>query len=212
MLDLAAARATQVATAHVVGVLTAPAQTSATVSASADGRVVLLSLNVSQAQSSLYVVRQEIGGSKLLLKGAPRQALVSPDGARFALARADTDPAMTGLWIGSTDDGTMKRLIADDPQFVGSPPVPFAFSPAGTLLVFGLGLGETGYQATLVPVTSAEARGGRAAAGTKIIGGAARPVGPASGAEFVREQEALVWSSGSAFGGPIVASTVGFSP
>ena len=209
LLDLDAARATQVATAHVAGVRTAPAQTSAAVSASADGRVVLLSLNVPEAQSSLYVLRPEIGGSKLLLKGAPRQALVSPDGARFALARADTDPAMTGLWIGSTDDGTIKRLIADDPQFVGSPPVPFAFSPAGTLLVFGLGLGETGYQATLVPVSSAEARVDRAAAGTKIIGGDATPIGPASGAEFVGEQEAFVWSSRSAFrsASPIVDAT-----
>ena len=207
LLDLDAARATQVATAHVAGVRTAPAQTSAAVSASADGRVVLLSLNVPEAQSSLYVLRPEIGGSKLLLKGAPRQALVSPDGARFALARADTDPAMTGLWIGSTDDGTMKRLIADDPQFVGSPPVPFAFSPAGTLLVFGLGLGETGYQATLVPVSSAEARVDRAATGTKIIGGDVTPIGPASGAEFVGEQEAFVWSSRSAFGGQTVAYT-----
>ena len=207
LLDLDAARATQVATAHVAGVRTAPAQTSAAVSASADGRVVLLSLNVPEAQSSLYVLRPEIGGSKLLLKGAPRQALVSPDGARFALARADTDPAMTGLWIGSTDDGTMKRLIADDPQFVGSPPVPFTFSPAGTLLVFGLGLGETGYQATLVPVSSAEARVDRAATGTKIIGGDVTPIGPASGAEFVGEQEAFVWSSRSAFGGQTVAYT-----
>lgn len=207
MLDLAAARATQVATAHVVGVLTAPAQTSAAVSASADGRVVLLSLNVPEGQSSLYVLRPEVGGSTLLLKGAPRQALVSPDGARFALARADTDPAMTGLWIGSTDDGTMNRLIADDPQFVGSPPVPFVFSPAGTLLVFGLGLGETGYQAMLVPVSSAEARVDRAAAGTKIIGGDATPIGPASGAQFVSEQEAFAWSSRSAFGGQTVAYT-----
>src|SRR5437899_5969249 len=105
MLDPAAARATQVATAHVVGVLTAPAQTSAAVSASADGRVVLLSLNVPEGQSSLYVLRPEAGGSTLLLKGAPRQALVSPDGARFAVARADTDPAMTGLSSGSTDAG-----------------------------------------------------------------------------------------------------------
>ena len=207
LLDLDAARATQVATAHVAGVRTAPAETSAAVSASADGRVVLLSLIVPEAQSSLYVLHPEIGGSKLLLKGAPRQALVSPDGARFALARADSDPVMTGLWIGSTDDGTMKRLIADDPQFVGSPPVPFTFSPAGTLLVFGLGLGETGYQATLVPVSSAEARVDRAAAGTKIIGGDATPIGPASGAEFVGEQEAFVWSSRNAFGGQTVAYT-----
>jgi len=207
LLDLDAARATQVATAHVAGVRTAPAETSAAVSASADGRVVLLSLIVPEAQSSLYVLHPEIGGSKLLLKGAPRRALVSPDGARFALARADSDPVMTGLWIGSTDDGTMKRLIADDPQFVGSPPVPFTFSPAGTLLVFGLGLGETGYQATLVPVSSAEARVDRAAAGTKIIGGDATPIGPASGAEFVGEQEAFVWSSRNAFGGQTVAYT-----
>src|SRR3989442_1297468 len=171
MLNLDAARATEVATVHVVGVQTAPAQTSAAVSASSDGRVVLLTITVPEGQSSLYVLRPEAGESRLLLKGAPRQALISQDGTRFALGRADRDPAMTGLWVGSVDDGTMKRLVADEPQFVGSPPVPFAFSPGGTLLVFGLGLGDTGYQAMLVPVGSTEARVDRAPGGTKIVGG-----------------------------------------
>jgi hypothetical protein len=207
MLDLDAARATEVATVHVVGVQTAPAQTSGAVSASSDGRVVLLTLSVPEAQSSLYVLRPETGDAKLLLKGAPRQAIVSPDGTRFALARADANPAMTGLWVGSTDDGSMKRLVADDPQFVGSPPIPYAFSPGGTLVVFGLGLGESGYQAMLVPVASAEAKVDRTAAGTKIVGGEATPIGPASGAQFVSEQEAFLWSSRSAFGGQTVAYT-----
>jgi hypothetical protein len=207
MLDLDAARATEVATVHVVGVQTAPAQTSASVSASSDGRVVLLTITVPEAQSSLYVLRPEAGESKLLLKGAPRQAVISPDGTRFALGRADRDPAMTGLWAGSVDDGTMKRLVADEPQFVGSPPVPFAFSPAGTLLVFGLGLGDTGYQAMLVPIGSAEARVDRAPGGTKIVGGDVTAIGPASGAEFSSEQEAFVWSSRGAFGGQTVAYT-----
>jgi hypothetical protein len=207
MLDLDAARATEVATIHVLGVQTAPARTSGAVSASGDGRVVLLTLSVPEAQSSLYVLRPETGDSKLLLKGAPRQAIVSPDGTRFALARADSNPAMTGLWIGSTDDGTMKRLIADDPQFVGSPPIPYAFSPGGTLVVFGLGLGESGYQAMLAPVTSSEGKVDRTAAGTKVVGGEASAIGPASGAQFVSEQEAFVWSSHSAFGGQTTAYT-----
>ena len=207
VLDLGAARAAEVASAHVVRVQSAPAQTSAAVSASADGRVLLLSLDVPEAQSSLYVLRPEAGSSKLLLKGAPRQALVSPDGTRFAVPRADAEPMMTGLWVGSTDDGSMRRLIADHPQFVGSPPVPFAFSPGGTLLVFGLGLGETGYQATLVPVSSAEARIDRSAAGLKIVGGDITAMGPGAGAQFVSEREALVWSSRSAFGGETVAYT-----
>jgi len=207
LLDLDAARATEAATVHVVGVQTAPAQTSASVSASSDGRVVLLTLSVPEAQSSLYVLRPEAGESKLLLKGAPRQALISRDGTRFALGRADRDPATTGLWVGSVDDGTMKRLLADEPQFVGSPPVPFAFSPGGTLLVFGLGLGDSGYQAMLVPISSAEARVDRAAAGTKIVGGDVTAIGPASGAEFSSEQEAFVWSSRGAFGGQTVAYT-----
>lgn len=151
------------------------------------------------------MLRPETGEARLLLKGQPRQAVISPDGTRFALARADSNPAMTGLWVGSTGDGTMKRLIADDPQFVGSPPVPFAFSPGGTLLVFGLGLGETGYQAMLVPVGSAEARVDRGAAGTKIVSGKVTAIGPASGARFVSEQEAFAWGSRSAFGGQTVA-------
>ena len=207
MLNLDAARATEVATVHVVGVQTAPAQTSATLSASSDGRVVLLTITVPEGQSSLYVLRPEAGESRLLLKGAPRQALISRDGTRFALGRADRDPAMTGLWVGSIDDGTMKRLVADEPQFVGSPPVPFAFSPGGTLLVFGLGLGDTGYQAMLVPVGSTEARVDRAPGGTKIVGGDVTAIGQASGAEFSSEQEAFLWSSRGAFGGQTVAYT-----
>jgi len=207
MLDLDAARATEVATVQVVGVQTAPAQTSGAISASSDGRVVLLTLSVPEAQSSLYLLRPEAGDAKLLLKGAPRQAIVSPDGTRFALARGDSNAAMTGLWVGSTDDGNMKRLIADDPQFVGSPPIPYAFSPGGTVVLFGLGMGESGYQAMLVPVGSAEAKVDRTAAGTKIVGGEVTAIGPASGAGFLSEQEAFIWSSRSAFGGQTVAYT-----
>src|SRR3989442_4075703 len=207
VLDLEAGRAIDVGTVHVVGVQTAPAQTSIALSVSTNGRVVLALLSVPEAQSSLFVLRPETGESKLLLKGLLTRVLVSPDGARFAVGRNDADRALTGLWVGSVDGGSMKRPVADEPQFVGSPPVPFAFSPGGTLLVFGFGLGETGYPAMLVPVGSTEARVDRAPGGTKIVGGDVTAIGPASGAEFSSEQEAFLWSSRGAFGGQTVAYT-----
>jgi hypothetical protein len=207
MLDLDAARATEVATVQVVGVQTAPAQTRADVSASNDGRAVLLLVTVPEATSSLYVIRPEAGDSKLLLKGKPIRAVVSPDGARFAVARHDADRTLTGLWVGTTADGAAKRLVADEPDFVGAPPLPFAFSRDGSLLVFGLGVGDTGYQAMLGPVSSAEGRVDRAVPGPRIVGGEFTTIGPASGAEFRSEQEAFVWSSRGAFGGQTVAYT-----
>jgi hypothetical protein len=207
MLDLDAARATEVATVHVVGVQTAPAQTRADVSASSDGRAALLLITVPEATNSLYVIRPETGDSRLLQKGKQIRAVVSPDGARFAVGRHDADRATTGLWVGTTADGAAKRLVADEPDFVGAPPLPFAFSADSSLLVFGLGVGDTGYQAMLAPVSSAEGRVDRAVTGARIVGGDFTTIGPASGAEFRSEQEAFVWSSRGAFGGQTVAYT-----
>src|SRR2546430_14376605 len=98
VLDLDKARTMDLASIHLFGVRTAPAQTSATVSASTDGHVILLLLSVPEAQSSLFVLRPETGESRLLFKGAPTKALVSPDGTGFALGRPDADRASTGLW------------------------------------------------------------------------------------------------------------------
>jgi hypothetical protein len=199
VLDLNAGRATTIATARLTvppGGATGP---SAAVSASLDGRTVLVTFDVPEASDSLFVVRPETGDAKLLLRGEIRSAVVSKDGARIAIGRNDEDPSLTGLWVG-TPDGA-RRLVADDPSSTGSPPLPYAFSPDNALLAFGIGLGEGGWQATVISASSKEGRIDRSGGGPQIVGADASVVGPAVGAEFRSARELFVWSSATMLGG-----------
>jgi len=205
LLDLGAGKASEVAVVRLARPASAPALTYALLSSSADGRAVLLLVVVPEATSSVFLVRPETGDARALARGAVARAEISPDGARFAAGRNDPDRALAGLWVGTVADGGARRLVADDPQFAGSPPVPFAFSPDAGLLVFGLGLGETGYRAILVPVSSAEARVDRSSGEARLEGGGATALGPGTGAQFLSAQEIFVWSSRSLFGGESVA-------
>jgi len=202
VLDLNAGRATTVATAR----LTVPpgAATSAGVSASLDGRIVLVTFEVPEASDSLFVVHPETGEANLLLRGEIRAAVVSSDGARIAIGRNDEDPSITGLWIG-TPDGAIRRLLSDDPSATGSPPRPYAFSPDNLFLAFGLGLGDNGWEAMMIAASSKEGRIERSSGGPQIVGADASVVGPAVGAEFRSARELFVWSSRSMFGGSTVA-------
>jgi len=204
VLDLNAGRATAVAIARLTvppGGATGP---SAAVSASLDGRTVLVTFEVPEASDSLFVVRPETGDATLLVRGEIRGAVVSSDGARIAIGRNDEDPSLTGLWVG-TPDGAMQRLLSDDPSSTGSPPRPYAFSPDNALLAFGLGLGDSGWQAMVIAASSKEGRIDRSSGGPQIIGADASVVGPAVGAEFRSARELFVWSSRSLFGGSTVA-------
>ncbi len=204
VLDLNAGRATSVATARLTVPPGAASGPSAAVSASLDGRTVLVTFEVPEASDSLFVVRPEIGDATLLVRGEIRGAVVSADGARIAIGRNDQDPSLTGLWIG-TPDGAIRRLLADDPSAAGSPPRPYAFSADNALLAFGLGLGDSGWQAMVIAPSSKEARIDRSSGGPQIIGADASVVGPAVGAEFRSARELFVWSSRSMFGGSTVA-------
>jgi len=204
VLDLNAGRATQVATARLTVPPGGAAGPSAVVSASLDGRTLLVSFDVPEASDSLFVVRPETGDAKLLLRGEIRGAVISADGARIAIGRNDEDPSITVLWAGTTD-GAMRRLLADDASSNGSPPRPYAFSPDNALLAFGLGLGESGWQAMVIAASSKEGRVDRSSGGTQIIGADASIIGPAVGAEFRSGRELFVWSSRSMFGGSTVA-------
>src|SRR5439155_22258972 len=153
VLDLNAGRATQVATARIALPPGAPSGPSPAVAASTDGRTVLLTFVIPDASDSLLVVHPETGDAKLLLRGEIRGAVVSPDGARIAIGRNDEDPSLTGLWVG-TPDGAMRRLVADDASSTGSPPLPYAFSPDNALLALGIGLGESGWQATVISAST----------------------------------------------------------
>ena len=204
VLDLNAGRATQVATARLTvppGGATGP---SAVVSASLDGRTVLVTFVVREAGDSLFVVRPETGDAKLLLRAEIRGAVVSADGSHVAIGRNDEDPALTGLWVG-TPDGAIRRLLADDPSSAGSPPLPYAFSPDSALLAFGIGLGDVGWQAMVISATAPEGRIDRSSGGPQIVGADASVVGPAVGAQFRSARELFVWSSRSMFGGSTVA-------
>lgn len=211
VLDLNAGRATQVATARIAltpGAATVP---SAAVSASADGRIVLVTFDVPEASDSVFVIRPDSGDARLLLRGEIRGTVISPDGVRVAVGRNDGDRSLTGLWIGTVADGSMRRLVADDPQSNGSPPLPYAFSPDGALLAFGVGLGDIGRQAMVVPLSSTEGRVDRSAGDPRVVGADASVVGPAVGAEFPSARELFVWSSRSLFGGPTVAYVYDFA-
>jgi len=137
-LDLTRRVATELAT--YVAPHSGPGYPGAQLSASADGRTLLVLVLVGPTEGTLFVLRPESGEVRLIMRGRLERALLSADGSRFAVARHDADPQLTGLWVGAIADGTMRRLIADDPQLVGSPPVPLAFSPVGQLLAFVLGM------------------------------------------------------------------------
>lgn len=205
VLDLSAGSSTQVATARIAPVPGTAGGMLAKVATSADGRTVLLTFVLFDATDSVFVVRPENGDARLLLRAEVRDAVISSDGARVAIGRNDEDRSFTGLWVGAIADGAMRRLVADDPQSNASPPLPYAFSPDGAVLAFGLGLGEIGRRAMVVPLGSTEGRVDRSSGDPRIVGGEAVAVGPAAGAEFRSARELFVWSSRSLFGGETFA-------
>jgi hypothetical protein len=198
MLELAARRARELATYTASS--SEPGYPGAQLSASADGRTLLILVRVSATDGTLFVLKPESGEVRRIMRGPVERALLSLDGARFAVTRHDPDPLLTGLWLGATADATMHRLIADDPQLVGSPPIPLAFSFDGQLLAFGLGMGDTGYRGGVTPVATAEVDARRLRDPGATTPGVTL-LDFASGAEFISPTELFVWSSRSAFGG-----------
>jgi hypothetical protein len=205
MFDLAARRAIEIATYAAKG--SEPGFPAAQLSASADGRTLLVLVLVSPADRTLLVIRPETGEVRVIMRGPLDRGILSADGSRFAVARHDSDPLLTGLSVGAIADGTTRRLIADDPQIVGSPPIPFAFSPDGQLLAFGLGIGDSGYRAGVISVTAPEVDAGRLRGGRGLTPSGVTGLDAASGAEFISQSELFVWSSRSAFGGQTGAYT-----
>jgi hypothetical protein len=204
LLDLGAGRSVHVATVHLGQLPSFPAVASALLSADAEGRSILLTVVVPEGTSSVFLLRPETGDMRELLRGAPVRAVISPDGSRFAIGRNEQDPSLAGLWIGSVANGSMKRVVADDPGSPGSPPSPYAFSPDGKLLAFGIGRGEIGSQAALVPVDAAESRIERSADGVQATGPEVVSFSSAAGAEFPNARELFTWSSVTMFGGESV--------
>jgi hypothetical protein len=209
MLDLAVRRAAEVATYTASS--PEPGFPGAQISASADGRTLLILVRVSPTDGTLFVLRPENGDVRVIMRGPLTQAILSADGSRFAVARHDSDPLLTGLSVGAIADGTTRRLIADDPQLVGSPPVPFAFSFDGQLLVFGVGMGDTGYRGGVIAVVAPEVNAGRLRDPSVTTPGVAM-LDAATGAEFISAGELFIWSSRGAFGGQTLAYTYRIAP
>jgi hypothetical protein len=204
LLDLARRTTAEVATYTARS--DEPGYPTTQLSSSSDGRVLLLLVRVGPLESTLFLISPEIGQAKILVRGAVDRTVMSADGLRFAVARHDEDRTLTGLWAGTLPDATMHRLIADDPQLVGAPPVPFGFSPSGDRLVFGLGMGESGYRAGVMDVASVEVSAARLRDSSVTTPGISM-LDAASGAEFLSATEVFVWSSRSLFGGQTLAYT-----
>ena len=205
MLDLGAG--TAIEAASFSSARSEPGFPRADVVASEDGRSVLLTVYETQQNANAYLLTPETGRANALVHGALVRGALSFDGRRFAVGRNDGDPSLTGLWVGSTAGGPMRRVIADDPQNGGSPPLPYAFSPSGELLAFGLANGESGAHAGIVSFGSSEGTVDHSAGGWAIKGTDAILLGPSAGVEFISNDELFVWSSRTAFGGQTVAYT-----
>jgi hypothetical protein len=205
VLDLAANSASEVASFTVSR--PEPGYPYADVAASQDGKSVLLTVHAGQLDGTAFLLTPENGQSRVLLSGAVARTAFSADGSRFAVARNDRDPALTGLWVGATAGGGMRRLIGDDPQYAGAPPVPYGFSPSGDLLAFGLFNGESGAHAGIVSFTSPEGSADRGAGTWAIKGSDAVLLGPSAGAEFISDDELFVWSWRTPLGGETLVYT-----
>lgn len=170
--------------------------------ASADGRVLVIARRFSEQRTLHYLVRPQTGEVVVLLEDlAPSFSVpvVSPDGARYAYARVG-DAGSTGVWIVEAHAGPdRKRIVASDPQIVGSPPQPVSWSLDGAWLALATG-NDAGDRIGVVQVQSGETtldvgRGTFAGGNARMLG-AGREVDWRGG-----DQNLLVTSSRNAFGG-----------
>jgi hypothetical protein len=170
--------------------------------ASADGRALVVARRFSEQRTVHYLVRPQTGEAVVLLEvlapsfSAP---VVAPDGARYAYARLG-DAAGTGVFIADARAGAApRRIVASDPQIVGSPPQPVAWSPDGAWLAVTIA-NDSGSRLGLVQPRAGETTldVGRA----DFSGGTARMLGPGHAIDWRGgEENLLVTSSRNAFGG-----------
>jgi Tol biopolymer transport system component len=170
--------------------------------ASGDGRVLVVARRFSQQRTVHYLVRPQTGEVLVLLTDlAPSFStpVVSPDGTRYAYARLG-DANSTGVFIADAHAGPdPKRIVASDPQIVGSPPQPVAWSADGAWLAISTsdtGGSRMGVVQVQAGQTTFDVGGGQ------FTGGNARLLGPGHAMDWSGgEQRLLVASSRNAFGG-----------
>ena len=170
--------------------------------ASRDGRVLVVARRFAQQRTVHYLVRPQTGEVLVLLTDlAPSFStpVVSPDGTRYAFARLG-DANGTGVFIGDARAGPdPKRIVASDPQIVGSPPQPVAWSNDGAWLAVSTsdtGGSRMGVVKVQAGQTNFDVSNGQ------FTGGDGRLLGPGDVIDWRGgEQNVLVASSRSAFGG-----------
>src|SRR6185503_795366 len=170
--------------------------------ASADGRVLVVARRFNEQRTVHYLVRPQTGEVLVLLTDLARSfsvPVVTPDGARYAYARLG-DANSTGVWIADARAGPdPKRIVASDPQIVGSPPQPVAWSADGAWLAVSTsdtGGSRMGVVKVQAGETTFDVGNGQFSRGD------ARLLGPGDVIDWRGgEQNLLVASSRSAFGG-----------
>jgi Tol biopolymer transport system component len=169
--------------------------------ASADGRVLVVARRFSEQRTVHYLVRPQ-AGEVLVLLTDPRSfsvPVVSPDGTRYAYARLD-DANSTGVWIADARAGPdPKRIVASDPQIVGSPPQPVAWSADGAWLAVSTsdtGGSRMGVVEVQAGETTFDVGSGEFTRGNARLLGRGHAIDWRGG-----EQSLLVASSRNAFGG-----------
>ena len=170
--------------------------------ASADGRVLVVARRFNEQRTVHYLVRPQTGEVLVLLTDLARSfsvPVVSPDGTRYAYARLG-DANGTGVWIADARAGPdPRRIVASDPQIVGSPPQPVAWSADGAWLAVSTsdtGGSRMGVVKVQAGETTFDVGNGQFSRGD------ARLLGPGDVIDWRGgEQNLLVASSRSAFGG-----------
>jgi Tol biopolymer transport system component len=176
--------------------------------ASADGRVLVVARRFTEQRTVHYLIRPETGEVVVLLTDLARSfstPVVSPDGTRYAYARL-ADANSTGVWIADARAGPdPKRIVASDPQIVGSPPQPVAWSADGAWLAVSTsdtGGSRMGVVQVAAGETTFDVGSGQFSRGN------GRLLGPGHAIDWrAGEQSLLVASSRSAFGGRSVVYT-----
>jgi hypothetical protein len=170
--------------------------------ASTDGRVLVVARRFSEQRTVHYLVRPQTGDVLVLLTDLARSfsvPVVTPDGTRYAYARLG-DANSTGVWIADARAGPdPKRIVGSDPQIVGSPPQPIAWSADGEWLAVSTsdtGGSRMGVVRVQAGETTFDVGSGQ------FTRGDARLLGPGDVIDWRGgEQKLLVASSRSAFGG-----------
>jgi hypothetical protein len=202
LLDLIGGRVIEAGRVAVDMPAGSQAAADVTTSASRDGRVVVLTATMPSGATTIYAVRPESAQFAQLASEPGRfgTGVVSPDGASFAFARDSPDPAVNGIWIGSTTGGSQRQLVGDTPHTI--PPTALAFSDDAAWLAFDVVFSEGDIAVGIVRPTGAAVidRAGHALVGD------GRLVAPGSQVDW-RGSALLMRSSRSVFGGQsIVAS------